>query len=269
MLQLENRAAPLIDTARIQMRIIYALMLRGIRTRLFGNGLGFIGFSVLWPLVHMLAIMTIHSMLGRIVPVGDSALLFFATGLMPFMAFTYISRWTMLGMLFDRPLLAFPIVKVTDLLFARVILEILGSCITALSLIGVLWVAGVDFMPRDVVQAGCALAASMLLGAGVGIINAIITLAIPMWFTGYALIIILVYLGSGILFDPDKFPLVIQHYLALNPVLQAVEWLRSAYYPDYGSAILDKTYLLAWCLCTICGGLVLERIIRGRLVSAG
>ncbi len=36
-----------------QGRVIYALMLRDVRTRFFGNGLGFLGLSVIWPLVHI------------------------------------------------------------------------------------------------------------------------------------------------------------------------------------------------------------------------
>jgi capsular polysaccharide transport system permease protein len=269
MLQLGEQPQSYFAILRSQWRVIFALMLRAIKTRMFGNGLGFVGFSILWPLVHMSFLLMLYYLLRRAAPVGDSATLFFATGLMPYIAFNYISRLTMLGLIFDRPLLALPIVKVTDVLLAHVLLQMLASCVTAFSLMGILWILGVDFIPRDMVQAGCALAASMLLGAGMGIINSIISLAVPFWFTGYVLILIICYATSGILFDPSKFPESIQHYLALNPVFQAVEWMRSAYYPDYGLATLDKTYLFAWGICTTCIGLALERLIRGRLINAG
>jgi capsular polysaccharide transport system permease protein len=267
MLQLEDRPISLVDNLRTQGRVIFALMLRGMRSRFFGNGLGFLVASVGWPLVHMLILLAIYLLTGRIAPYGDSVVLFFATGLIPFMAFNYISRWTMVGMFFDKPLLAFPAVKVTDLLFARVFLEILGSCITAMSLLVILWIGGIDFMPRDIVQAAFAFGAAILLGTGVGMINAVIATAFPPWFTGYVLVQIILYASSGILFVPDSLPEIARYYLSFNPVLHAVEWMRSAYYPGYGSLVLDKTYLLGWCVCTIFGGLALERLIRGRVLG--
>jgi capsular polysaccharide transport system permease protein len=266
MLQLEGRSAPLGDVLREQGRVILALMLRGTRSRFFGHSLGFLVASVGWPLAHVLILLAISTLGGRVAPVGDSAILFFATGLMPFIAFNYISRWTMLGVMLDRQLLNFPVVRILDLVLARVLLEILGSCITAISLLVILWFAGVDFIPVDVVQAGYALCAAILFGAGMGIINTIIAAAFRAWWTGYVLILIVLYAASGILFVPDSLPEAARYYLSFNPLLHAVEWMRSAYYPGYGSLILNKTYLVAWGLCSVFGGLALERLIRGRVL---
>jgi ABC-type polysaccharide/polyol phosphate export permease len=62
-------------------------------------------------------------------------------------------------------------------------------------------------------------------------------------------------------------PEIARYYLSFNPVLHAVEWMRSAYYPDYGSLVLDKTYLLYWGIGTVFVGLGLERLLRGRLLG--
>jgi capsular polysaccharide transport system permease protein len=137
----------------------------------------------------------------------------------------------------------------------------------AISLLVILWFGGIDFVPRDVVQAGFAFAAAILLGAGMGMINAILAMAFPPWFTGYILLIIILYAASGVIFVPDALPEVARYYLSFNPVLHLVEWMRSAYYPAYGALVLDKTYLLAWALCLTFGGLALERLIRGRVLG--
>lgn len=266
MLQFDERPIVFADTLRAQGRVIYAVMLRGMRSRYFGNALGFLFASVAWPLAHVLVLLALYSVGGRTAPLGDSIILFSATGLMPFIAFNYISRWTMLGMLFDRPLLALPVVRPSDLLFARVFLEILGSCVTAISLLTILWIGGVDFVPRDVVQAGFAFVAAILLGAGMGMVNTVIGIAFRPWVTGYFLIMIILYAASGIIFIPDALPETARYYLSFNPVLQAVEWMRSAYYPGYGALVLDKAYLMYWCVCTIFGGLAMERLVRGRLL---
>jgi capsular polysaccharide transport system permease protein len=264
MLQLDQNSESFAVTIHTQLRVLHALMLRGIRSRFFGNGLGFLIASVGWPLGHMVLLVIIYSVTGRTVPIGDSAPLFFATGLAPVMAFNYISRWTMLGIMLDRSLLAYPIVKILDLLFARVLVEVLGAFLTVVSLILILLAIHADPMPRNFVQASYAYGAALLLGAGMGVLNGVIGMAFRAWFTGYTIVIIVVYMSSGILFIPDALPELPRYLLSFSPVVQAVEWMRSAYYPGYGSLILDKGYLLAWGIGTIFLGLLLERFVRGQ-----
>lgn len=254
-------------TLVIQGRVIYGLILRDIRTRMFGNGLGYIAFSIGWPLIHILFLLVINTALGRITPYGESVVLFFSTGLVPFMTFSYMSRWIMLGIIINKPLLAFPLVTLTDMIFARAFTEVVGSFLMVVTLCTILWFCGVDFVPRDVPQACYAWGAAILLGLGMGIINSIISLAFVSWFLGYTLVIITLYAASGILFVADSLPEYARYPLSFNPVLHAVEWMRSAYYPGYGAQILDKGYILTWGSCTLFGGFLLERLIRGRLLQ--
>jgi capsular polysaccharide transport system permease protein len=95
--KLENRAISLGDVLRTQGQVIYALMLRDVKTRYFGNGLGFLFSSVAWPLVHVLVLLAVYTTLGRTAPFGSSTILFSATGLVPFMTFSYMSRWIIAG----------------------------------------------------------------------------------------------------------------------------------------------------------------------------
>src|SRR5580700_2182382 len=120
-----------------QRRVLYALMLRNLRTRFFGNALGYL-LAIGWPLTHIIIIVTIYSMSGRAAPYGDSTALFISTGALPFMTFSYLARFMMLSVIKSRPLLAFPEVKVLDILFASAVLEVLAaSCVTiVLCLIG-------------------------------------------------------------------------------------------------------------------------------------
>jgi capsular polysaccharide transport system permease protein len=250
-----------------QGRVIYALVLRDVRTRFFGNGLGFVAMSVGWPLVHIIGLLTAYTLLGRTAPVGDSLLLFFSTGLMPFMTYSYLSRWMMSGFVMNKPLLAFPIVSVTDIVLARALLETIGSILMAVVLCAILASLGVDFVPRDIPQACYAWGAAILFGIGMGTINSIFAMAFHGWLIGYALVIVVLYVSSGILFVVDTVPEPYRTWLAFNPVLHAVSWMRSAYYPGYGAITLDKSYLLGWALYSIFAGFLLERLIRGRLLQ--
>jgi len=249
-----------------QFQVLYALMLRDIRTRFFGNGLGFL-FSMGWPLTHILVLLIIYSMSNRIAPIGDNLILFFAVGVTPFMAFQYMSRFILLGIILNKPLISFPIVKLLDIVLARAILEVLASCsTTAIVMIG-LYLYGVDPVPYNAVEAISAMAATFLLGLGVGILNAVIVTAFIGWMTGYFLLIIVLWMSSGILFLPSSLPVFVQTIISYNPTLHAVEWMRTAYFMGYTSTILDKGYLISWGVGTLFSGLVLERLIRRRLLQ--
>lgn len=249
-----------------QCRVLIALMLRDIRTRFFGSALGFL-LVIGWPLSHIVILLLINVSLGRTTPYGDSSALWFATGIVPFMSFSYMSRFIMLGIVFNRPLMTFPVLKITDILFARAILEFMNACVVIMILITSFWGLGIDFIPIDLVDACCALLATMLLGLGVGVINATIASLAPIWVTGYSLFVIILWLTSGVLFVPDALPASIKDALAYNPILQGVEWLRSAYYEGYGSSILDKNYVIFFGAGSLFAGLVIERLLRGRILQ--
>jgi capsular polysaccharide transport system permease protein len=247
-----------------QGRILHALMLRDIKTRFFGSEFGFL-IAIAWPLSHILILLLLNSEMGRMAPYGDSAALWFATGIIPFMAFNYMSRFIMMGVVINRPLLSFPVVKIMDILIARALVEVLSAGLVIVIVLSIFWGIGINFIPADIVQASFALLAMMLLGLGFGVINGIIAAAFPFWMTGYALSMILFWLSSGILYVPDALPEFARTLLSYLPYLQGVEWMRSAYYEGYGSGILDRSYLVTFGAVALCIGLLFERLVRGKL----
>jgi capsular polysaccharide transport system permease protein len=102
--------------------VLYALMLRDIQTR-FGSAPGFV-IAIAWPLSHILILVLIYVLTGRVVPYGDSAVLWFSIGLTPFMIISYTSRFMMFGLVVNRPLLQFPVISILDVLFSRVLIEL-------------------------------------------------------------------------------------------------------------------------------------------------
>lgn len=242
-------------------------MLRNIRTRFFGHGLGYL-FYIAWPLSHILIVVAVLIGVGRSAPYGDSVALFVATGALPFMIFSYMSRFMMISVFMNRPLLAFPEVKILDVFIAAAVLEALAACCVTVALIVIAWFAGIDVMPTNIVQASYAFGAALLLGLGFGLANGVIALAAPFWMTGYALTIVVLWMISGIYFVPDALPEIVRNGLAWNPVLQSIEWMRSAYYEGYGGPILARGYTVGCGMGAVFLGLLLERAMRGHLLTA-
>ena len=250
----------------VQFRVIVALILRIIRTRFFGHGLGFL-VSIGWPLAHILILLGIHALADRAAPYGTSLVVVFSSALVPYMTFSYMARFIMITVIHNRSLLVFPAVKITDLIYAGAIVEALSACCMVIVLGLVLAVFGIDFMPQDPVQAAFAFGASILLGLGIGFLNAVVAMVTPLWVTGFALANIVLYLISGIFFVPEALPQKAQYLLSFNPVLQVTEWMRSAYYQGYGS-LLDKPYAIGAGVLSLAVGLIAERMFRGRLLVA-
>lgn len=251
------------DALASKANVTRAVILRDVRTRFFDHGLGFL-IVPLWPLAHLFAISAMNTLIGRPSPFGESPLVFFATGMVPTLTFMYVSRFMSMSLLMNRPMLAFPVVQIVDIVFARAYLEIIGT-VASLVLIFVVFVTlGEDPWPRDPYQAAYAFLAMVALAVGMGTIVSVVAMIWPFMVTAYALSLIVVYIVSGGLFVPSFLPGAISDWLAWNPVTQGIEWMRSAYYEGYPTQLLDKAYMLSWAGGSIFVGLALERIARGR-----
>ena len=198
-----------------------ALIMRDVQTRFFGTALGFV-VAIAWPITHIFVLILINSAAGRATPYGDNAALFFATGALPFMCFNYMSRFTMLGVTLNKPLLNYPIVKVGDILIARAVLEVLNAAVVVVVTIIILTIMGVDVWPPRPQEAMYALLACMLLGFGFGIVNGVIGGIFPFWITPFSLFQIVLWMASGVIIVPDELPESFRYWLSWNPALVSI-----------------------------------------------
>lgn len=250
----------------VQVRVIWALMLRDIRTRFFGHGLGYL-IAIAWPLAHMAVLLIVYKVAGRTAPIGDGLMIFFATALVPVLSFQYMTRFIMMAAVQNRPLLSYAPVKVPDLFIARGILEFLASWCGAVIVAATLFVLDVNIVPADPVQALAALLTAHLLGFGFGFINGIIFMVTPGWMLVAVLMSIIFYVTSGLVFMVQALPQQVLYVVSFNPILHVVEWMRMAYFLGYSSVVLDKSYPIAFGICSLGIGLVAERLLRGILVK--
>ena len=266
-LAVRERKSELFELLRTHGRILVALIMRDVQTRFFGTALGFV-VAIAWPITHIFVLILINSAAGRATPYGDNAALFFATGALPFMCFNYMSRFTMLGVTLNKPLLSYPIVKVGDILIARAILEVLNAAVVVVVTIIILTIMGVDVWPPRPQEAMYALLACMLLGFGFGIVNGVIGGIFPFWITPFSLFQIVLWMASGVIIVPDELPESFRYWLSWNPALVGVEWMRSAFYEGYGLGdLLDKPYMLGFAVVTLFVGLLMERSMRGTILA--
>ena len=243
------------------LNVIYALMMHDIKNRFFGSGLGQI-VMVFWPFVHILVLIGISLALKRPNPYGTSLLQYSAVSIFPFICFSYVMRWIVFSAITNRSFLQYPIIKPLDLIVARSLLEIVSIALVGILLVILLVVCGSDPMPADRSQAVYAVCATIFLAVGFGVPSAAIAFILPIWNVLVTLLIIVAYAASGILFVASTMPEQIRVPLSYLPTLQCTEWMRAAYYSDYPTTVLDRTYVLEFSLTSLTIGLIMERVLR-------
>ena len=245
------------------LQVLHALMLRDMRTRFGGSYFGY-AVVVLWPVVHTFILVAIYVFRKVPAPVGDSQALFFASGAVPVLIFQYISREVMKSVLMNKPLTYYPQVKNFDVIFARILVEIVTGFLGLMLVFVILVAIGVDPRPADPVMAVGGYLAAILLGIGIGTINVGIAAFFPGWLMGYALFGLIMYVASGVFVLPNYLPEQIYEILKWNPAMQIVEWVRLGYYPGLQVQI-DYMYIILFALTSLSLGLLLERhVLRKR-----
>lgn len=250
----------------IQARVVGALILRDLRTR-FGRTIFGSMIIVAWPLTHLLFIMGALMFTRRIAPIGTDSAIYFGTGVLPYMLCLYPGRMIMLSVVQNKPLLGLPAVKTTDIILARCIVEVIAAFwVTAIFML-ILYLFGIEVLPHRIDDAILAILSTVYLALAIGWLGAVMYAVVRFWLAIQIGCLILMYVSSGVVFVPTSLPEKFRNILWYNPLLHAVEWLRSSYYDGYGYGMLDRSYLLWSATVILFIALVLERGIRGRLLE--
>jgi len=254
------RASPL----AINAAAIGAILLRDIRLRAGPYYTGFL-MILLLPLAHLLVIVVIYHIFGRLAPQGTDQVVYFGLSILPFVIYAYLSRQIVTSLGENRPLLYFNRVKIFDILVARGILEATNSVVVFIIFVCILAVYSTDFSPRDWPGIVFAVAATIYFGFSFGVPNALIAQVLPVWAMFFNLSMPVFWMTSGVFFFPTAIPDPYDRWLALNPLLQCVEWIRYAYYEDYPDKLLNVPYLITFATACLAVSLIAERLARRAL----
>ncbi|MGB6176820.1 MAG: hypothetical protein WBF43_10915 [Methylocella sp.] len=256
------RASPL----AINAAAIGAILLRDVKLRAGAYYTGFL-MTLLMPLAHLLIVVIVYHVLGRLAPVGTDQVVYYGLSVLPFVIYVYLSRQIVMALAENRPLLHFNRVKIFDILIARGVLEAAGSVVVFIIFICLVAVYSNDFSPRDWPGIVFAVAATIYFSFSMAVPNALIASVLPVWFVFFNLSMPVFWLASGILFFPSAIPDPYDRWLALNPLLQCVEWIRYSYYEDYPDKLLNIPYLITCATVCLAVSLVAERLARRVLLT--
>lgn len=250
-----------------RLSIIFAIMIRDMRTRFGRSHLGYL-VAIAWPLVHLSALVSMMLYANRVIPLGTDPAVFVVTGVLPYILCLYPARMMGYAVEANRSLFLFPVVRVFDVITARAIVEFLTAFTVVIIFCSVLMAFGVEIVPNNIPDWASAVIVTVYLSICMGFVNTIISSLFRMWHVMFVLIMFLMYATAGVFVLPSTLSADVRDIMWFNPLLHCVEWIRSTYYEGYGDDMLSRGYVL-W-VATIClmVGLLGERFLRGKLLSS-
>jgi capsular polysaccharide transport system permease protein len=224
------------------LRSFSALVLREMTTT-YGRSPGGYVWAVLEPLAGLVLLSVVFSFLVRTPSLGNNFMYFFAGGLLPFALYTTLSNTTASAVRFSKALLEYPAVSFIDALAARFVL----NAVTQL-LIMVLLLAGVvhvyDLAPILRWPAiFLAIAMTMAMGFGVGVMNCYLITRFPLWERAWAVLNRPMFILSGVMFIPEDIPWGLREYLIWNPLMHITSEMRRGLFSTYDAVHVDEIYV--------------------------
>ena len=262
-----NAALPSVSPAlTVQGRVIAALILREVHT-LYGNTkLGYLwaiiqtafGIGVFWG---------IRTIVGAHAPHGMSMVVFLLSGFIPWYMFSHTVTRCMSAVNGNKALLSFSQVTELDLMLARLVVVWGTQLVCAIVILSLAAALNQTMELRHPHSLAATLFFAPLLGLGMGLVFASLARLWPTLDKLAPMCMRILFFTSGVFFTVSRFPSHLRDILLLNPMMQLIEWQRYGFSASASAPMYSIAYIFAWCMGSLCLGLLLERYVRGREIK--
>lgn len=249
------------------LRSIGALVLREMSSR-YGRSPGGYVWAILEPLGGIIILSLGFSLLLRSPSLGNSFLLFYTTGFLPFQVYQTLANTVARCLNFSRALLFYPAVTWIDAIIARAVLNALtGLLICYLLLTGVL-IATDTNTAIDIRPVFAALALAVLTGVGVGILNCALFGLFDPWDQIWSIVTRPLFIASGVIFIYEDLPPTAQSILWWNPLMHITGLMRRGIYSTYEATYVSIPFVALVGLAVLAMGLLLMGRFHRKILNA-
>jgi len=258
--------APLPTRSFSMVRTVFALMLREMATTYGRSIFGYL-WAILEPAAGILLLTFAFSLALQSPPLGTDFSFFYASGMVPFLAYMDISTKTAQSLRFSKPLMAFPAVTFVDAIIARFLLNSLtqlmvGSCV----FLGIIVSFSVDVLLEPVALLA-ALVMLMSLALGVGVLNCFLLSMYPLWERIWGILNRPMFLASGVFFLFESVPEPYSSFLWYNPLIHVIGMLRLGLFATYSADYVSFAYVMGVSLTCLVLGLIMLRRYHGDILD--
>lgn len=247
-------------------RVILALALREMSST-YGRSPGGYLWAILEPIGMILILSVGFSLLMRTPSLGNSFLVFYASGYLVFSHYKVLEKVVNKAINYSQRLLLFPAVTWLDAVIARFILNFLTSLLNMIIILwGVLYFAGsgtlIDFPPIIV-----ATLLASLLALGIGTFNCMLIGLVPVWANIWKIVTRPLMIASAILYIYEDMPQAAQAIIWWNPLVHLTGLFRTGIYPTYNPQYISELYVLAVALIAFVFGLLFLNAYHSDIVN--
>lgn len=239
-------------------RIVSALMLREMSTR-YGRSPGGYIWAILEPLGGVFVLALAFSFLIRTPSLGNSFLLFYATGFVPFTLYQNISNTVARALSFSKPLMQYPVVTWVDAILARFILNALVGILVGYIVLTFILAIVDTHVVLNIVPIFKVIGLTLLFGLAVGMLNCVLNGLFSAWSMIWSVATRPLFIVSGVIFIYEDMPPVAQNILWYNPLMHITGLMRTGFYSTYSPSYISELYVICVSLIVLFFGTVFLR----------
>ncbi len=237
---------------------VVALILREMSSTYGRSALGYL-WAILEPVAGIMLMTLLFSLAFKSPSLGTNFPLFFASGILPFMAYMDVSNKLSVALRFSKQLLFYPGVTYMDALFARFILNALTHIMIGVVLFPLIVIVYDVNVIIDLRAIALGYSLAFALAAGVGTLNCFLLSVFPIWERAWAILNRPLFLISGVIFLYDTVPLPYRDWMWWNPLIHPIGLVRKGIYSTYDATYASPAFIFATSGIALALGLLLLR----------
>ncbi|MCF3595130.1 ABC transporter permease [Rhodobacteraceae bacterium LMO-12] len=253
-----KQSNPAIPRRTGTIRTVIALLLREMSTTYGRSALGYV-WAVLEPAGGIAMMTIVFSFAFRSPAIGTNFPLFFASGILPFMAYSTTAQKVSVSLRFSRSLLFYPGVTFVDAILGRFLMNVITEIMIAVVVLSGIIIAFDLQVILDLPALAFAFTMAFALGLGIGTMNCYLLSMYPIWEVTWAILNRPLFIISCIFFLFDTIPLPYRDWLWWNPLVHLVGEARSGVYSTYDASYVSPLYVFSVALVTFAAGLLMLR----------
>jgi len=247
--------------------VTFGLLIRELKTRFGSYRLGY-AWALLDPLLMISAFSLIFGMRNSGGFVGVPAPLFITASYLPFIFFRNVVTKLQSAVKANLGLFCYRQVTPFSTFIARFILEaIIGMIVGFILVLGLIWF-GFKAIPVDPLQVLIGYTILLIFSFSLGVIFCVIVSLFQEASKFLGLIMMPLMFISCVMYPLINIPSQYQHWFLWNPLVHAIELIRSGWFSGYSSPNVSWTYLSSVTLILLTFAMSCYRLSHRRLIAS-
>ncbi|MHA1539971.1 MAG: ABC transporter permease [Alphaproteobacteria bacterium] len=250
---------------QIQKSIIFALLMRELKTR-FGQGrLGYL-WALIEPASHVIILSAMFMIIGKTMFFQVDIPLFIVTGIVPWLLFNNIMSRANTAIEANIGLFNYRHVTPMDALLTRILLEIMIYISSYFILLLICTYFGFDTAIEKPLELMLTWILFIVFCFAFSLNTCVLTNRFPEMKKILPIIIRPLYFISGVFFAAENIPPKFRDLLLLNPILHFIEFFRAHYFNTFDTNHASYIYLITITLLLLFFGLMNYRANHIKMV---